>query len=422
MTVPIDFQQKTELGHLYHAVRQTSIDICTPLHPEDYVVQAAPDVSPPKWHLGHVTWFFENFILAKQLPNYRKFDARLDYFFNSYYESQGPRILRSQRGNITRPSLSTILEYRRFVDQHMQELLSDSVDDELHRLLVIGLQHEQQHQELLVMDIKYTLGTNPYFPAYREDLKKVPATQAPANWIGFEGGLYTIGHEGEDFCWDNELAVHEVKLTPFELQSRLVTNGEYLEFIQAGGYRQFEYWLSDGWDWINQQDIDAPLYWYERDGRWMEYNLGGLHPLQENQPVTHLSYYEADAYARWSGFRLPTELEWEVAAKQYYREIPVDANFLEDQHFQALPAHDPQDNQMLGNVWEWTGSAYLPYPNYPRFEGALGEYNGKFMINQMVLRGGSYGTPRSHARITYRNFFQPEKRWPITGLRLARSH
>lgn len=424
MTVSVSFANRAKtLLDTYRTIRQQSLDLCAPLQPEDFVVQPSGDVSPPKWHLGHTTWFFENFILKDHLPRYALFDERLNYFFNSYYESQGPRILRSQRGNMTRPPINTVMAYRQKVDEAMTQFLtrqSETLDPQLYLLVTIGLQHEQQHQELLLTDIKYILGNNPLHPAYQDSTLPQRSPTRAARWLSFAEGLYEIGHQGPEFAWDNEYPRHKTYVYDFELQDRLVTNGEYLEFIEAGGYQQFEHWLSDGWDWVNQALTQkSPEYWFKKDGDWYEYTLHGLAPLQLAAPVTHISYYEADAYARWRGLRLPTEQEWEVACQQRHADIPTDANFVERGHFHPLPARAAED-QLLGHVWEWTGSAYLPYPKYPRFKGALGEYNGKFMVDQMVLRGGSCATPYSHMRHTYRNFFQTEKRWQFTGIRLAK--
>lgn len=412
----------SDLLDIYQQIRQQSLLICAPLETEDYVVQPIVDVSPPKWHLGHTTWFFENFILIKEIENYEPFDLKLNYFFNSYYESQGPRVLRSNRGNMTRPGLQTVLDYRTYVDQHLQTWLAKQayLSKELHLLLTVGLQHEQQHQELLVTDIKYILGTNPLHPAYHKaPLAQVEDKAAPeAKWLDFSAGLYQIGHQGEGFCWDNELGVHQVYLPDFKIQSRLVTNGEYLAFMQDGGYQDHENWLMEGFEWTKSLGIPAPQYWYEQDGAWYQFTMHGLEPLDLSAPVTHISYYEADAYAQWKGLRLPTEFEWEVACNILHQAIP-ESNFLERNLLKPSVAASEEDNQFLGHVWEWTASAYLPYPGYPRFQGALGEYNGKFMINQMVLRGGSCATPKSHIRTSYRNFFHADKRWQFTGLRLA---
>lgn len=421
MTVLTTTKTDTTLLQQYRQVRQQSEAICAPLQPEDFVVQPVTDVSPPKWHLGHMTWFFENFVLVENFKDYQIFDERLNYIFNSYYESQGPRILRSNRGNITRPGVETILEYRRYVDKHMEQLLQTPLSQEVQDFITIGLHHEQQHQELLMTDIKYILGTNPFFPAYKATNNHSPIIKpGKADWLHIDEGIYEIGYQGDGFCFDNELGVHKVFLHDFAIQDRLVTNGEYLEFMQAGGYECFEYWLSEGWEWAKQLEVKAPLYWYEKDGQWFQYTLGGLREVAPNEPVTHVSYFEADAFARWRGLRLPTEFEWEVACKKLYDPIPEDGNFLESGYHHPIAQQHERDAQMLGNVWEWTGSAYLPYPDYPRLKGALGEYNGKFMVNQMVLRGGSCATPKSHIRPTYRNFFQTDKRWQFTGFRLAK--
>ncbi|THH39719.1 ergothioneine biosynthesis protein EgtB [Neolewinella litorea] len=402
----------------YDRVRQQSVYLCTPLETEDYTVQPTEDVSPPKWHLGHSTWFFENFILAEHAPGYRHFDERLNWFFNSYYESQGPRILRSRRGNMTRPTLQVILDYRRHVDAAMQELLEK--DDETVRILTtLGLHHEQQHQELLLTDIKYILGSNPLYPVYRQgEMEK--ATSVAHTFLSIAGGQYTIGHSGPGFCWDNELSRHDVLVEDFGIGSRLVTNGEYRAFMEDGGYERFELWQMEGIAWARELEIKAPLYWYPQGGDWKHYTLnGGLADIDPHLPVTHISWYEADAYARWAGARLATEFEWEIACRQLEPEVPRRGNWVERKDFHPTPARNADDHQLLGHCWEWTNSAYLPYPRYPRPEGALGEYNGKFMVNQMVLRGGSCATPVSHIRPTYRNFFQTDKRWQFTGIRLA---
>lgn len=421
----------------YTYVRRQSVALCEPLRPEDYVVQPHPDVSPPKWHLGHVTWFFENFILAEYAPGYELFDRKLNWFFNSYYESQGPRIVRSSRGNMTRPELSVVLAYREHVDAAIQALLASDHPQlaKVEELVELGLHHEQQHQELLVTDIKYILGTNPMYPAYIEsdlnhDIPGLPSRrERQKNWqpinkpafITITGGLHTIGHQGKGFCWDNELSVHQTYLEDFQIANQLVLNGEYLAFMNDGGYERFELWQMEGIEWARQLEVKAPLYWnQEADGTWMHYDLrGGLQPVNLNAPVTHISWYEADAYARWANARLATEFEWEVACRQLEPEIKPNQNW---QHGRQFHPYAPSAGtyQLMGHAWEWTNSAYLPYPRYPRPEGALGEYNGKFMVNQMVLRGGSCATPQSHIRLTYRNFFQTDKRWQFTGIRLAK--
>ncbi len=424
MTIHSEVRTVQQLWQQYQRIRQRSLRICEPLLPEDYTVQPVADVSPPKWHLGHVSWFFENFILLPEVAGYELFDPQLNWFFNSYYESQGPRIQRTSRGNMTRPPLERVLAFRRHVDACIGDWLSsygdEALPDELYQLFLIGLQHEQQHQELLVTDIKYILGTNPLYPTYRSLAENTPQSARPAQWIDVPEGLYPIGYAGQGFCWDNELSLHQHYLVDYAVQDRLVTNGEYLEFMKAGGYDHFAYWQMEGIEWARTLAVKAPLYWYEREGDWFEFTLNGLQPLDASLPVTHISYYEADAYARWRDCRLPTEQEWETACRLRHTDIPADGNFLETENYHPTRAATASDDQLLGQVWEWTNSAYLPYPNYPRFSGALGEYNGKFMINQMVLRGGSCATPHSHIRVSYRNFFHPDKRWQFTGIRLAR--
>ncbi len=423
-------QAITLLAH-YQGVRAQTLTLCEPLLPEDYTVQPHPDVSPPKWHLGHGSWFFENFILAKYIEGYTPFDDRLNWFFNSYYESQGPRISRSSRGNMTRPDLDTILDYRRHVDDQLAELLGGPHDPAIDELVTLGLHHEQQHQELLLTDIKYILGTNPLFPVYRERIVKEleeEGEDAGAEFSGEElsflpvrGGTYYIGHDGPGFRWDNELSHHQVLLDKFGIANRLVTNGEYLVFMNDGGYERFDLWQMEGFEWVKANEVRAPLYWFRTDGGYAQYTLNhGMVEVDPNLPVTHVSWYEADAYARWAEARLPTEFEWEVACARYQKKIPAEGNWAERGDYHPTAATDGKDNQLLGHAWEWTNSAYLPYPRYPRPEGALGEYNGKFMVNQMVLRGGSCATPVSHIRPTYRNFFQTDKRWQFTGIRLAK--
>jgi ergothioneine biosynthesis protein EgtB len=413
-----------DLQEQYHAVRRFSQRLCQPLSPEDCTIQSMPDVSPTRWHLAHTTWFFETFLLG-QLPDYRAFDPSYEYLFNSYYNTVGKQFPRPQRGLLSRPGLDEIWEYRRYVDQKMADLLAgDAADDQdLRRIVELGLQHEQQHQELILTDIKHVLSCNPLFPAYRAASKPVTGGAVAPEWLDFDEGLYRIGHEGDRFAFDNEAPRHRVLLEAFQLASHPVTNGEYREFIDDGGYQRPELWLSLGWQTVNDHHWQAPLYWTAREDRWRQFTLAGLSDLQDDEPVCHVSYFEADAYARWAGARLPTEAEWEVAAA----DLPMEGNFVDTQLSSeaaiqpGAPATEGQSLQrMFGDVWEWTASPYTPYPGYQAPAGALGEYNGKFMCNQYVLRGGSCATSRSHIRRTYRNFFPPEARWQFSGLRLAR--
>ncbi|MBG0803655.1 ergothioneine biosynthesis protein EgtB [Methylocystis sp. H4A] len=401
--------------------RRLSIELAAPLSAEDMVVQAMEDASPTKWHLAHTSWFFETFVLTPYLTGYPLFDAAFNYCFNSYYEHQGPRQPRPKRGLLTRPSLDRVLAYRQHVDLALTQLLAEQTDPPpaLIHTLEVGIHHEQQHQELMLTDILSLFAANPLRPAYRPTQpRSIPAPREPLRWIDFAGGVYQIGHEGKDFAWDNEGPRHDVLLRPFRLADRLVTNWEWLAFVADGGYETATLWLSDGWAAITRENWHAPLYWESRDREWFEMSLEGLQPLSLDAPVAHVSYYEADAFARWSGKRLPTEFEWEVAAAI----APKQGNFLETAALRPMPAEaEPNGSprQMFGDVWEWTQSAYLPYPGYRAPEGALGEYNGKFMVGQHVLRGGSCVTPQDHVRPSYRNFFYPHQRWQFLGLRLA---
>jgi ergothioneine biosynthesis protein EgtB len=377
----------------YQAIRKRSVEICQPLEIEDYVVQPVEDVSPPKWHLGHTTWFFETFILIPYFPEYKIFDSQYNFVFNSYYETIGSRVIRTDRGNLSRPSVADIYRYREYVDQNMETfLLNNNLPEDLEKLFELGLNHEQQHQELLLTDIKYILGHNPLFPAYDVDNELEKTEKQGAEMIGFPEGIYEIGFEGEGFCFDNELNRHKVYLNAFEISSNLVTNGEYFEFIQNQGYTDFRHWHAEGWDWVKEHHAKAPLYWYFIDEKWMHYTLSGLKEINPDEAVCHINFYEASAYASWKGMRLPTEAEWEAASEKI----------------------------QWGKRWEWTGSAYLPYPGFTKEAGAVGEYNGKFMINQMVLRGASAATPIGHSRNTYRNFFHSRLQWQFTGIRLAK--
>jgi ergothioneine biosynthesis protein EgtB len=376
----------------YISVRQHSVKICASLKTEDYVVQPIADVSPPKWHLGHTTWFFETFILIPNFPDYKVFDSNYNYVFNSYYETVGARVIRTDRGNLSRPSVDDIYAYRKYVDAAMVDFLTTtSIEKELQDLFILGLNHEQQHQELLLTDIKYILGHNPLFPSIDIDLAEKELCQKAA-FLSIPEGVYEIGFEGDGFCFDNELNRHKVHLQSYEIQQKVVSNQEYLEFIKDGGYDKFQYWHADGWEWVNKNKAKAPLYWYFIEGKWHNYSFEGLKVINLNQAVCHINFYEASAFAAWKGMRLPTEAEWEVASKFFD----------------------------WGQRWEWTNTAYLPYPGFQKAAGAIGEYNGKFMVNQMVLRGGSVATPEGHSRDTYRNFFQPQHRWQFMGVRLVK--
>ena len=411
-----------QLIHRYQQVRARSETICAPLQIEDYVIQSMPEVSPPKWHLAHVSWFFETFLLKAYLDDYQTPDPLYDYLFNSYYETHGTPFPRSQRGLVSRPGVEDVSRYRRHVDQAMGELLSNPPEahaDEIQRRVELGLQHEQQHQELLLMDIKHILAQSPLHPAYRSDLRPTVQTHPERlRWHSFAGGVKHIGHAGEGFAFDCETPRHRQFVEDFQLADRLVTNREYLSFIADGGYARPELWLSDGWALLGQTGWNAPLYWQRQGDAWYEMTLGGLCALQLDAPVCHVSFYEADAYARWAEARLPSEAEWEVAVAGQ----PARGNFLESDHLHPVAPGNPHEGpaQLFGDVWEWTASAYRPYPGFRPLPGSLGEYNGKFMSGQMVLRGGCCATPQAHIRATYRNFFQPSMRWQFAGLRLAR--
>ncbi len=378
------------------------------------MVQSMPDASPTKWHLAHTTWFFETFILGPHLSGYRQFDPRFTFLFNSYYKQLNGHPLRAIRGTFSRPGLDQVCAYRAHVDAAMQSLL-ESPEAGLTELTELGLNHEQQHQELIVTDIKHAFWMNPLRPVLVPGVRTSKTETPRIEWLPFEGGVKDIGHQTDGFSFDNETPRHQVILRPFQLASRLTTNGEFLDFIKAGGYRKPELWLSDGWDQASANNWRAPLYWERHDEEWWTFTANGMRPLDRDEPVCHLSYYEADAFARWCGCRLPTEEEWEVAAS----ELPVAGNFLESERFHPASCPDAGFQQMFGDAWEWTASPYIAYPGYRPAAGALGEYNGKFMCNQLVLRGGSCATPRSHIRATYRNFFPPQARWQFAGVRLA---
>jgi ergothioneine biosynthesis protein EgtB len=401
---------------LYQQIRQTSEKICQPLEIEDYQIQSMPDVSPPKWHLAHTTWFFETFLLVPHLPGYLVVHRQFGYLFNSYYEAVGARHPRHQRGILSRPTVAEVYQYRAHVDRAMIELISTiSKYPNLIDIITLGLHHEQQHQELLLTDIKHILALNPLHPIYRHDLQShLAINDSIFKWLEYSGGLYSIGHESSEFAFDNESPRHQIYLQDYQLANRLVTNGEYLEFITASGYQSAKYWLAEGWATVQSQQWQAPLYWELIDNEWFVMTLGGLRKINMQEPVCHVSFYEADAYATWKGNRLPTEAEWEIATV----DLPMIGNFLDSNYLHPIPTENVH-HQFFGDVWEWTQSAYLPYPGFQIAAGAIGEYNGKFMCNQMVLRGGSCVTSANHIRSTYRNFFPPATRWQFSGIRLA---
>ena len=408
-------------------VRQQSVALCEPLTAEDMMVQSCPEASPAKWHLAHTSWFFETFLLREFLPGYQPFHPDFVWLFNSYYNAVSVQPQKKLRASFSRPGIDAILEYRAYVDAALQQLFAAGAPEEANRRLVLGLHHEQQHGELLLTDIKHALWSNPLRPAYREG--EVPPAAASItrqlgkqNWVPFAEGLREIGHQGDGFCFDNEEPRHRVWLDAFDLASRPVSCAEYLQFMEDGGYTRSDLWLSEGWDAVQRENWEAPLYWHREPGvaEWTVFTLRGDQPLANllAAPVCHISYFEANAFARWAGMQLPTEAEWEVAAAEC---VPEQAHLLEGDALHPL-ASTRQDGlrEVFGNVWEWTGSAYLAYPGYAALPGALGEYNGKFMSNQMVLRGGSVATPLSHIRASYRNFFPAHTRWQFSGVRLAR--
>ena len=407
-----------DLSGEFARIRARSEELAAPLSAEDACVQSMPDASPAKWHLAHTTWFFETFVLERFEPGFRPFRAEYRMLFNSYYNKVGDKHPRQQRGMLTRPPLAEVHDYRRDVDRRMQHLLQDAAAHVFLRdLVALGLNHEQQHQELLLTDVKHLLSLNPLAPAYRERHAHPAAPGAPLEWVDFDRGISAIGHRGTGFSFDNELPRHEVLLQPFRMASRLVTNGEYLQFVEQGGYADAQLWLAEGWDWVGQHRLAQPVYWRGEEDEWEEFTLGGLLPLDPALPVAHLSYFEADAYARWAGARLPTEEEWERGAAG----CAVAGNFADDGAFHPLAAPPGRGlHQMFGDAWEWTQSSYAPYPGFRAAAGAIGEYNGKFMVNQYVLRGGSCATPADHIRLSYRNFFPTSARWQFSGIRLAR--
>ncbi len=431
------------LLHHYEDVRQATAALAMPLTDEDCCAQSMPDASPVKWHLAHTTWFFETFVLESYEPGFAPFHPSFRVLFNSYYNGLGAQHPRAQRGLLTRPALPQVLAYRMNVDGRIARLLRDRADDAaLTKLIELGLQHEQQHQELILTDLKHLLSCNPLWPAYEERARATAASGAslhpaalPLAWRSFQGGLVDIGHGGQGFAFDNEVPRHRVYLAPYQLASRLVTNGEYLAFMEDGGYRESAHWLAEGWDWRKSQQLEHPMYWRRVAGRadgsaplqgaaaWEEFTLAGACPLAPHRPAVHLSYYEADAYARWAGARLPTEAEWEAAAAGADSSVGhfADSGEWHPRAARSTPAEgDTPLAQLFGDAWQWTQSSYSAYPGFRIADGAVGEYNGKFMVNQYVLRGGSCVTPAGHVRASYRNFFPASARWQVSGIRLAR--
>lgn len=380
------------LTEAYNITRHRTVQLCAPLRTEDYVPQAAMFASPPKWNLGHTSWFFETLLLKPFLEGYRVFDPTFGFLFNSYYNGLGERVARDQRGSITRPTVEEVMAYRQYVDTAMAQLLAADADPRIAELTTLGIQHEQQHQELFLTDLKYAFHQNPLRPVYDPQMNLMAKRNATSGSIRIEAGIYSIGHRGEGFCYDNELGRHRVFLEEFSIEKALVTNGEFLQFMDDGGYADFRLWHEEGWAWVNANRISAPLYWEKVDGQWHYFTLAGMQPVDRDAILAHVSFYEAAAFALWKEMRLPTEFEWETASAQFD----------------------------WGQRWEWTNSAYLPYPKFKVADGAVGEYNGKFMVNQMVLRGASAATSEGHSRSTYRNFFHPDARWQFSGIRLAR--
>ncbi|MBU1100098.1 MAG: ergothioneine biosynthesis protein EgtB [Bacteroidetes bacterium] len=414
---------KEELSNKYLSVRSLTESLCEPLEIEDYVVQSMPDASPIRWHIAHTSWFFETFILKEVLPNYKPLNEIYPFLFNSYYVQAGERFARPDRGLLTRPTVKEVMEYRHYIDRHMLGLIEKTTEEQLEQLTVtfnIGLNHEQQHQELMLTDLKHMFSRNPLYPVYREQPLYTPIKPADIHWVEFEESTKEIGSNGSEFFYDNEIPRHKALTLPFAIADRLVTNGEFIEFMESGGYENQILWLSSGYTAVEENNWRSPLYWQKIENEWWNYTLNGFRKVHPDEPVTHISFYEAEAYAHWKGFRLPTEFEWERASEG----VEIKGNFVDDSSFHPMgltidTIADPL-KQFYGTVWEWTCSDYAPYPGYKVPPGAIGEYNGKFMSGQIVLRGGSCATSQNHIRKTYRNFFPHSARWQFMGIRLAK--
>ncbi|WP_020402323.1 ergothioneine biosynthesis protein EgtB [Gracilimonas tropica] len=412
---------RNELIDTFNRVRAFTEEITEPLEIEDYVVQVTENASPAKWHLAHTTWFFETFLLEKELKDYDPIHPQYSYLFNSYYLQTGVPHCRARRGNISRPTVKQVFEYRKSINEHVAGLIKNATDEQYKKwapIIEIGIHHEQQHQELLMTDLKYMFAQNPLNITYKEADRPKVKSVPELSWSSFGEGVYEVGHKGDDFGYDNEFPRHKTYIHDFELANRLVTNAEFIEFIESGAYGEPKWWLDEGFSTVRDEGWNAPLYWEKRDGEWWQFTLSGMEKIDPNEPVTHVSYFEADAYALWRGYRLPTEFEWEVAAES----MEVTGNFADAANLHPVALQNARSGlqQMFGDVWQWTQSSYAPYPGYKPLPGALGEYNGKFMCNQYVLRGGSCATSKSHFRKTYRNFFHANERWQFTGIRLAK--
>jgi len=416
------FDDRNNLIERFKTVRNFSLSICKPLKTEDYVIQSMPDVSPTKWHLAHTSWFFEAFILKNAIKNYKSLHPQYSYLFNSYYVQIGERFTRAIRGLLSRPTVEEVYIYRNYVDENIINFLQNCTENELNEygpIIEIGINHEQQHQELMLTDIKHVFSVNPLHPVYADKYPPMVNYVSELSFKKYPENIYKIGNDGSEFGYDNEFPKHKEYLNSFGIAHRLITNSEFINFIDDGGYKKSELWLSDGFASAEKNEWQAPLYWEKVEGEWWNFKLTGYHKVDLNEPVCHISYYEADAFARWTGYRLPTEGEWEVAAG----DIVIGGNFVENEYFHPVAVSENRNKQlaqMFGDVWEWTMSPYVPYPGFKTLPGALGEYNGKFMSNQIVLRGGSCATSVTHIRKTYRNFFYPQNRWQFMGLRLAK--